>query len=476
MDLKVLRYGWYGGPGHSGERRVNDDPNGELYRDPDTNQTIPYYYDPIDALDWCFYRHDQNYNVAKATNDPVKTLLADIQLIYEVYALNPLSPDYPQSAYAQAYIQGVKTAFEGKLILDMAVITAWSQVEIASYAARLIARASVNAAASLYSFVSSINPALTAFTTAQSTAPPPPRFDPLILDLDGDGIETVASYDGAYFDHDGNGFAEQTGWVSSDDGLLVRDINDDGIINDGRELFADQTILQNGQTATDGFQALADLDGNADGKIDANDAAFSQLRIWQDMDGDGYSTADEMKTLDQLGISALNTGYTDTNIPDGQGNTQVQAGTFDKTDSTTGQMGGFLLQRDTAYTIAEEWLDVPADIAALPDLQGYGNVYNLHQAMVRNANLTVSARDSGGRLIGVARSLTDFAYCCYLSDLAVDAAWQRRGIGRELIRRTREAAGAGATLLLLSAPNAMDYYRRIGMDKIENGFAFARER
>ncbi|OHC83204.1 MAG: GNAT family N-acetyltransferase [Rhodospirillales bacterium RIFCSPLOWO2_12_FULL_67_15] len=98
------------------------------------------------------------------------------------------------------------------------------------------------------------------------------------------------------------------------------------------------------------------------------------------------------------------------------------------------------------------------------------------RAMARNANLTLTARDSGGGLIGVARSLTDFAYCCYLSDLAVDAAWQRRGIGRELIRRTREAAGPGATLLLLSAPNAMDYYRRIGMAKIENGFAFARER
>ena len=98
------------------------------------------------------------------------------------------------------------------------------------------------------------------------------------------------------------------------------------------------------------------------------------------------------------------------------------------------------------------------------------------RAMVRNANLTLTARDSGGCLIGVARSLTDFAYCCYLSDLAVDAAWQRRGIGRELIRRTREAAGPGATLLLLSAPNAMDYYRRIGMATIENGFAFARER
>jgi ribosomal protein S18 acetylase RimI-like enzyme len=96
--------------------------------------------------------------------------------------------------------------------------------------------------------------------------------------------------------------------------------------------------------------------------------------------------------------------------------------------------------------------------------------------MVRNANLTVTARDSRGVLIGVARSLTDFAYCCYLSDLAVDAACQKRGIGRELIRRTRAAAGPGSVLLLLSAPDAMSYYRRIGMDTVENGFAFARER
>ncbi|PKN20071.1 MAG: hypothetical protein CVU71_06860, partial [Deltaproteobacteria bacterium HGW-Deltaproteobacteria-6] len=215
---------------------------------------------------------------------------------------------------------------------------------------------------------------------------PPPRLDPLMIDLDGDGIETTAFTDGAYFDHGGNGFAERTGWVSGDDGLLVRDINGDGIINNGGELFGDQTLLQNGQMATGSFQALADLDSNADGRIDTNDAAFAQLKMWQDWDGDGYSTAEELKTLDALGITALNTGYTSTDISDGLGNTQVQAGTFEKSDSMTGQMGGFLLQRDTVYTIAEEWLDVPADIAALPDLQGYGNVYDLQQAMVRDVS------------------------------------------------------------------------------------------
>ncbi len=95
--------------------------------------------------------------------------------------------------------------------------------------------------------------------------------------------------------------------------------------------------------------------------------------------------------------------------------------------------------------------------------------------MLRNADLIVTARD-GGRLIGVSRAITDYSYCCYLSDLAVDRAYQRGGIGRELIRRTHAAAGPETTLLLLSAPAAMDYYPHIGMRRLENAFAFDRER
>lgn len=96
------------------------------------------------------------------------------------------------------------------------------------------------------------------------------------------------------------------------------------------------------------------------------------------------------------------------------------------------------------------------------------------RGMVENANLAVAARDSAGLLIGVARSVTDFAYCCYLSDLAVDVAWQKKGIGRELIRRTRDSIHPKALLLLLSAPAAMDYYPRIGMEKLDTCFAFRR--
>jgi Ca2+-binding RTX toxin-like protein len=222
------------------------------------------------------------------------------------------------------------------------------------------------------------------FLQAAGYISPPPRRDPLILDLDGGGVETTAVTAGAYFDHDGNGFAEQTGWASADDGVLVLDRNGDGIINDGKELFGDQTILADGQKATNGFQTLAELDGNHDGKIDANDNAYSQLRVWQDEDGDGYSTADELKTLSELGVASISTASTITNITDPQGNTQTRIGSFTKTDGTTSTIANYSLRRDTTYTIANQWLDLPEDIAVLPDLQGYGNVYDLHQAMVRD--------------------------------------------------------------------------------------------
>jgi len=82
--------------------------------------------------------------------------------------------------------------------------------------------------------------------------------------------------------------------------------------------------------------------------------------------------------------------------------------------------------------------------------------------MLAHADLIVTAR-SAGRLVGVSRAITDFHYCTYLSDLAVDVASQGRGIGRELLRRTHEAAGSHTTLVLLAAPKARSYYPHIGM-------------
>jgi predicted N-acetyltransferase YhbS len=91
--------------------------------------------------------------------------------------------------------------------------------------------------------------------------------------------------------------------------------------------------------------------------------------------------------------------------------------------------------------------------------------------MLANANLVVTAWD-GGQLVGIARSVSDFSYATYLSDLAVRLSHQRRGVGRELIRRTRELGGQ-STVILLSAPKAVDYYPRIGFTHHPQGWLLA---
>ena len=212
----------------------------------------------------------------------------------------------------------------------------------------------------------------------------PPRRDPLIVDLNGDGVTTTNLRTGTFFDQDGNGFAEFTAWVDPYDGFLVMDRNGNGTIDNGTELFGDQTILKTGAKASNGFEALAEWDDNHDGKIDASDTVYSQLRVWQDADGDGYSTPDELYDLSELNIKAIGVNSTVVNAADASGNTLTRIGTVEWTDGTSGQIAEYDLQCDTMYSIASEWLEVPDDIAALPDVQGYGVVHDLHQAMVRD--------------------------------------------------------------------------------------------
>ncbi len=85
------------------------------------------------------------------------------------------------------------------------------------------------------------------------------------------------------------------------------------------------------------------------------------------------------------------------------------------------------------------------------------------QEMLRNANVLVTARDDSGLLVGISRALTDFSFCTYLSDLAVDQAFQGQGIGKELIQRTHDACGNHTQLILIAAPGAESYYPHIGL-------------
>jgi GNAT superfamily N-acetyltransferase len=94
--------------------------------------------------------------------------------------------------------------------------------------------------------------------------------------------------------------------------------------------------------------------------------------------------------------------------------------------------------------------------------------------MLRHAGVLVTARD-GDLLVGISRAITDFSYCTYLSDLAVDVAYQKQGIGKELIQRTHAAAGLHTSLILLAAPKAVDYYPHIGFSQHNSCWMIARQ-
>jgi len=129
---------------------------------------------------------------------------------------------------------------------------------------------------------------------------------PIVLDLNGDGISTLNVQNGTKFDLSADGSPVQTGWVAPSDGLLVLDRNQDGVINDGSELFGSSTTLQNGSKAVDGYQALSELDSNKDGVINSQDTSFSKLRVWIDSDSDGKTGNYELKSLTDLNITQLN--------------------------------------------------------------------------------------------------------------------------------------------------------------------------
>jgi len=96
------------------------------------------------------------------------------------------------------------------------------------------------------------------------------------------------------------------------------------------------------------------------------------------------------------------------------------------------------------------------------------------KTMFQNSDVIISAWSSK-ELVGVSRALTDYAYCCYLSDLAVKKNYQGKGIGRRMIEITKETIGDKVMLLLLSAPSAINYYCKIGLEKAENGFMIKRK-
>ena len=239
--------------------------------------------------------------------------------------------------------------------------------------------------------------------TAQS------ETSPLVLDLTEDhtGIALTtfnASTTTTFFDIDNSGFATQTAWTGDDMGLLCRDLNGNGKIDNAGELFGSSTV--------DGFSLLASLDSNGDHRIDANDAAWSTLKVWIDSNGDAVTQDGELHTLDDLGIKSIDlAGVTaSTDVIDGNPISHTSTFTFDDNSTATIADAWFVHDPMNSYYNSDYTLDT--DTLFLPDLRGYGTLPELDIAMSLDSTLKGMVSDF----------MTDFTPASFADPSSLDGA------------------------------------------------------
>lgn len=196
----------------------------------------------------------------------------------------------------------------------------------------------------------------------------PLAMDPLILDLDGDGLELLSvDESNVFFDFDNDGFLEAGGWVGADDGLLVLDKNGNGKVDNLSELIGTDTV--------DGYSVLAGYDQNSDGVIDENDAIYAELQVWRDLNQNGITEAGELSSLSSFGVTQISLNVTPSNQVIA-GNAVPFVSTYTKADGTIGQTGAAFF---TVNQLLSQWVPPQGyvyhdDAGQLPYLRGYGNV------------------------------------------------------------------------------------------------------
>jgi len=191
-----------------------------------------------------------------------------------------------------------------------------------------------SAAESLQSFQFEYSRTEISYTRVSFSAsgePPVEEGEPLVLDLDGDGVELRSMEQGVRFDIDNDGRPELTGFVTGDDALLALDKNGNGRIDGVAELFGDRTGARNG------FEDLSRYDVNADGKIDREDPIYEKLRLFQDFIADGRSASDELSSLSDRGIVSIDL-HPVSNPSVVAGNRIAETAQFTREDGSTGDV------------------------------------------------------------------------------------------------------------------------------------------
>ncbi len=203
-----------------------------------------------------------------------------------------------------------------------------------------------------------------------------PVYDPLLIDLDQNGIETVGLDQRFFFDIKGTGFKNLTGWVGQNDGILAFDKYGTGYIQDGSQLFGDSI-------GGHGFSTLSLYDSNSDGLISFLDLDFNRIGVLR---GDGTYL-----NLQEIGIESISLDSVQSQIAYTNGNTQVSTSTFTWSNGSSGVVADYNLVEDFMTTAPPDPLDESAQIAALPDAVGTGLMVSLHQAMQLDSSGTLQA-------------------------------------------------------------------------------------
>ncbi len=155
------------------------------------------------------------------------------------------------------------------------------------------------------------------------------QYSPIVLDLTGEGIKLSGPEEGLKFDLNADGNEIYTGWIKgTNNAFLVRDINRNGKIDSGAELFGSATLLKNNKRAANGFEALKDLDSNADGLLSLKDLEWKSLRLWFDRNYDGFSQFSELNRLEQYQIQSINLNYVELLEMDEFGNQTRERSTY----------------------------------------------------------------------------------------------------------------------------------------------------
>jgi len=259
---------------------------------------------------------------------------------------------------------------------------------------RVVARAPVGSGEVMgtykYEIVTENGDAIYRLTVSSSTLTNSQNLvSPLVIDLDGDGIELLSLDHEIHFDLDGNGSQDRVGWTGTREAFLALDLNRNGLIDSGAELFGTATQLPDGSTASNGFEALAQYDTNADLSIDASDAIYADLRGWVDSNSDATSDSAELHTLNELGIASISLAYQTPSFQQAlDGGLLAETATATRNDGTT-------------TAIVDVWFEQQNTMPDADPLTGSeisidNTIKTPEDAILNPSNQDLSARDSAG--------------------------------------------------------------------------------